>query len=308
MYRFGVALAVGVCLWITPSAQAKPEYLDVFYNAYKPYAARLEARNCANCHVSESDYTLNPYGKQIAQEKKASGQRSGLPVAILRKIEPLDADGDGVSNLDEIKAGTAPGDMKSSGPSGVATPTTAPSKEAQNEHEAEHAEETKREKQETEHEEARRPAEAVTTPPAEPPRSKISLPKNGFHPAIVHFPIALFIAGLLLDLIGLWTNQRTLLYAGWYNLVLAAISAVIGVLTGFAALFLQSIPLAGIMRNHMLLGIGSAFVMWMMVSLRVHRHEQMNIPIRLLYAVLAVAGLLMIAYAGHLGGVFVYGE
>lgn len=297
MKRLGFALAIVLGVFAATTVHAKPEYLEKFLSAYQPYAKALEARSCASCHVSESDYGLNPYGKQIAQKKIASGQK-GLSVAILRQVEPLDADGDGVSNLEEIKASTNPGDAKSNGSTSGSTTTKPPTKITNESHNVEHTENV--EHMETEEGEVSQRGQAVEPKPL--------LPKNAFHPAVVHFPIALFIAGLLLDLIGLWRNQKTLLFAGWYNLVLAAVSGVVAVLTGFVSLFLLRIPLTGIMRNHMLLAIGAAFIMWMMVALRVYRHEQMNIPIRILYAALAVAGLAMIAYAGHLGGVFVYGE
>ena len=46
----------------------------------------------------------------------------------------------------------------------------------------------------------------------------------------------------------------------------------------------------------------------MMVALRVHRHSEMGKPVRMLYYILAVAGLVLIFYSGHLGGQYVYGE
>jgi uncharacterized membrane protein len=48
--------------------------------------------------------------------------------------------------------------------------------------------------------------------------------------------------------------------------------------------------------------------MWIMVAMRVHRHEKMQIPLRVVYYALALAAFLIISYTGHLGGAFVYGE
>src|SRR6185436_3079622 len=113
---------------------------------------------------------------------------------------------------------------------------------------------------------------AKSEPPAtasHEPEAKPILPANRYHPAIVHFPIALFIGGLLFDLIGTITKRDGLLFAGWYNLVLAAISSVVGVISGFAAMIAMKLPFTGLIPQHMLFAILGAFIMWMMVSLRV---------------------------------------
>jgi hypothetical protein len=62
------------------------------------------------CHVKGKE--LNVYGKDVQkamQEKKTKD----LTAEILKSIEKLDSDKDGVSNGDELKAGTLPGDPKS---------------------------------------------------------------------------------------------------------------------------------------------------------------------------------------------------
>jgi hypothetical protein len=103
----GVALT-GMCSAIGVSA--KPQYKDVLIKAHKPDAKASKALSCATCHVSDSNFARNPYGKQQEQEM---GKKKDLTVAILEKIAQMDADEDGTSNEDEIKAGTKPGDPKS---------------------------------------------------------------------------------------------------------------------------------------------------------------------------------------------------
>ncbi|MFI5198096.1 MAG: hypothetical protein ACHQJD_05715 [Thermoanaerobaculia bacterium] len=65
---------------------------------------------CGTCHVKpkpkKGEEQLNPYGKDYLATKK-DGKFD------FAKIEKLDSDKDGVSNIDEIKKGTNPGDPAS---------------------------------------------------------------------------------------------------------------------------------------------------------------------------------------------------
>lgn len=150
-------------------------------------------------------------------------------------------------------------------------------------------------------------APAETAAPA-PPKPKPLVPKNAFHPAIVHFPIALFLAGIFLDFLGMWKNHRTLLLAGWYNLLLGAVSTLASVASGVVAMVFMKLPYKGLIFNHLLLvGIGTV-IMWAMVALRYNRHEKMSTPLRIVYYLLAAAGCVLIAWGAHLGGDFVYGS
>ncbi|HWP30444.1 MAG TPA: DUF2231 domain-containing protein [Fimbriimonadales bacterium] len=240
--------------------KASSEFLDTFLKNYKlSESSKLAEHSCGICHVSDSDFTMNPYGKQL-REKMAAAGADRVTEEILKEVENLDADGDGVSNLEAITSDKLPG-----GEGKVAAPTVKP-----------------------------------------PPKPLI--PKNAFHPAVVHFPIALFLAALVLDLYGLIRKDKTFLFAGWYNLLFAAISAVVASLTGVAAGVMLRVPLRGLIAQHMAYALAAAFVMWMMVALRVHRHQKMNVPLRVLYFALAVVGLVTLVWAGHLGGVYVYGE
>lgn len=150
-------------------------------------------------------------------------------------------------------------------------------------------------------------AAGVTVEPPKPKAPEPFPPKNGFHPAIVHFPIALFIGGLILDFLGMLRNDQTLLRAGWYNLILGALTAFGGILSGVLAMVLMKMPMKGLLQEHMITAVASTALMWVMVFMRIHRHEKMNITARAIYYVLAAAAMLIISWAGHLGGEMVYG-
>lgn len=145
------------------------------------------------------------------------------------------------------------------------------------------------------------------TPKTPTKKSEGMIPKNAFHPAIVHFPIALFMAGLLLDALGVITKHKTMLLAGWYNLMLAALSCVGAIGSGLLAMFLKGYPFSGTVLTHFGYAVGSSVIMWILVAMRVDRHEKMNIPLRVVYYLLAFLALFLISWAGHVGGDLVYG-
>lgn len=260
------ALFIVVGLSCAALAFAEAEFLESIVAKYKiPDSSKFAEKSCAGCHISDSDFGFNPFGKQV-KLKLTEGNHKTLTPEILAALESLDADGDGKSNGEELLAGELPGTPDATGS------TAAPDSAA-----------------------------GAKKPTAFPP-------KNGYHPAIVHFPIALLIVGLFLDLVGLIRKEKTLLFAGWYNLIFAAVSSLGAVGSGFLAMTLMKLPYKGLIYTHLLLGIGLTVVMWLMVALRVHRHEQLQLSSRIIYYALAASAFVLVSWAGHLGGVFVYGD
>ena len=89
--------------------------LDNFKRFKDAYPGKdAKAYSCKVCHLGALGRKgdLNPYGLSL-QKHKAPANAKTLTVEDLRAVEKEDADGDGVSNLDEITAGTAPGDRAS---------------------------------------------------------------------------------------------------------------------------------------------------------------------------------------------------
>lgn len=263
-FRINLSLSAILACFLAASAGAKPEYLELFQNHFKTGSGPISERGCANCHVSNSDYSLNALGKEFAHEKVAANSKA-LTDAILAKVEGLDANGDGVTNGEELKAGKDP-----AVPVAGATP------------------------------------KADTQP--EPPKAKPLIPKNAFHPAIVHFPIALFLGGIVLDAIGYRKKNATLLWAGWYNLLFASFTTFAALVSGYVATLFMKIPLSGVIQQHMIYALVSTGLMWIMVGIRARRHEKLAGGLLAAYFVIALTSALLISWSGHLGGVFVYGE
>lgn len=92
---------------LASAAWAFPPYLKVFTETYKvkPDSALGKAA-CGICHISKTDTSkLNPYGQDL--KKNLVGGK--LTKASLAKVEGLDSNKNGVSNINEIKAGKLPG-------------------------------------------------------------------------------------------------------------------------------------------------------------------------------------------------------
>ena len=114
---------IGACLLLTvaggESTWATLENLKTFKKAYP--SKEPKTYSCKICHqgfLGKKD-NLNPYGLAL-QKLKAPADAKALTVDDLKAVERKDSDDDGASNLNEINAGTAPGDPASV-PQGVGT-------------------------------------------------------------------------------------------------------------------------------------------------------------------------------------------
>lgn len=91
---------------------ASATYVKLFNATYAvPKDSALAKAKCAVCHVGMTK-KLNPYGQALDKLVQADKGKK-LTAEILKKLNDVDSDGDGVKNLAEIKAGTMPGDPKS---------------------------------------------------------------------------------------------------------------------------------------------------------------------------------------------------
>jgi uncharacterized membrane protein len=128
--------------------------------------------------------------------------------------------------------------------------------------------------------------------------------RHAQHVVLIHFPIALFLAGVALDAAASLTRRKDLAVAAYYNLAFAALCALPAAATGLLAWQwdLEGRRLKGILLFHLLSG-GAALVL-MLAVWRVHviarrRPDQPFPAFRWPLQAVAVA---LVMLTGHLGG------
>jgi uncharacterized membrane protein len=128
--------------------------------------------------------------------------------------------------------------------------------------------------------------------------------RHAQHVVLVHFPIALFITGVLCDVLTHWSGKRALKNAAEFNLWAAAITAIPVVATGLAAWQwqLEGQRLKGVLRLHLVLGSCSAVLIWQVVWLRSREWKKPDASLPALQAVFEFVAVLLIGLTAHLGG------
>jgi uncharacterized membrane protein len=129
------------------------------------------------------------------------------------------------------------------------------------------------------------------------------LAKHAQHVVLIHFPIALFITGVAFDFVAQRTKRRGLMDAAYYNFLLAAVSTVPVLVTGFLAwqFQLEGQKLKGILLLHLVFACSSIVMIWMTwwVQFRGRRKGEELPNYRLAMEGMAAV---LIALTGHLGG------
>lgn len=128
--------------------------------------------------------------------------------------------------------------------------------------------------------------------------------KHAQHVVLIHFPIALFIAGVAFDFLAQWRKERLFAAAASCNLFAAALTTLPVVLTGVLAWqwALEGERLRGILLMHLVMGCVSTVLIWAvwLIHRRTERTQGCILPLHLLLIeTLAVA---VVAVTGHLGG------
>jgi uncharacterized membrane protein len=130
------------------------------------------------------------------------------------------------------------------------------------------------------------------------------LAKHAQHPVIIHFPIALFIISVGFDLLAIWKRDPAMVKAAYYNLLTAALTTPVAVVSGLTAWQwqLEGAKLKGNLLLHLIFALTASGMIWLLCGWRI---RQARFPQRtpgIIYIALALATVLLIALAGHLGG------
>ena len=124
------------------------------------------------------------------------------------------------------------------------------------------------------------------------------------HPVLVHFPIALFIASAVFEVLALWRKQPVFAAVAYFNLFGAALSLPFTIATGLGAWRwqLEGATLKGNLRLHLAFAIATATIIFILFGKRFRLRKNGNSPSAGYFALLAL-GLMMITITGHLGGI-----
>ncbi len=128
--------------------------------------------------------------------------------------------------------------------------------------------------------------------------------KHAQHVVLIHFPIALFLAGVAFDFLAHWKKRRLLAAAAYYNFFAAAATTIPVLITGILAWQwqLEGQRLKGILLMHLVAGCVSSALIWVVwfMHRRARREEAGILPgYRLPVEAMAVA---LVVLTGHLGG------
>lgn len=130
-----------------------------------------------------------------------------------------------------------------------------------------------------------------------------------FHPLAVHFPIAFLLAAALAEVLSVLAGWRTASRAIPYLLVIAAPSAVLAMLLGFATSTSAgaSAGLASAYLTHRTAGIATA-ALAVLAAVMMHWREDRSRKRRALWFGLILLAAVAVAVAGHFGAVMVHGR
>lgn len=132
----------------------------------------------------------------------------------------------------------------------------------------------------------------------------VFLAKHAQHVVLIHFPIALFLAGVLFDFLGRVKKNPALHTAAYFNFLFAAISVIPVLATGVAAWqwALDGQKLKGILLLHLIFGWLSAVLIWTVWLLhRKARRRDLSEFSSYLLGLESIA-VVVVAITGHLGG------
>lgn len=130
------------------------------------------------------------------------------------------------------------------------------------------------------------------------------LARHAQHPVLVHFPIALFIASAVFEVLAICRKQPVFASVAYFNLLGAALSLPFTIATGLGAWQwqLEGAKLKGNLELHLVCALTSAALILILCWKRWRLHNMQTQP-RADYFIVLALGLMMITLTGHLGGI-----
>lgn len=130
------------------------------------------------------------------------------------------------------------------------------------------------------------------------------LARHAQHPVIVHFPIALFIASALFEVLAIWRKQSVLASVAYFNLLGAALSLPFTIATGLGAWQwqLEGARLKGNLQLHLVFALTSAALILILCWNRRRLRQKDKRP-NLSYFIVMTLALIVITITGHVGGI-----
>ncbi len=124
------------------------------------------------------------------------------------------------------------------------------------------------------------------------------------HPVIIHFPIALFIASAVFELLAIWRKQPVLASVAYYNLIGATMTLPLAIATGLGAWRwqLEGATLKGNLQLHLICALISASLIFVLCWMRLRLRAKGRSPRFAYFAIMSLA-LMAITLTGHLGGI-----
>jgi uncharacterized membrane protein len=139
----------------------------------------------------------------------------------------------------------------------------------------------------------------------------VLLAKHAQHVVLVHFPIALFLTGVVFDLAARGTKNAakaaTMASAARLNVLAAAVAVVPTLATGIVAWQWQLAgqKLKGLLLLHLVLGCTSSFLICLVACIQFRRRNLSEFALPGYYLPLELLTTIVVALAAHVGGVLI---